>query len=712
MRKVLIGLGVVIVLVVAAAFIVPMFIPTDTYKAEIKERVLAQTGREIDIKGDLKFSILPTLGLKVNDVTFANAPGASTKSMATFKQLIVKLKAIPLISGNVEIDEFQLVEPVINLEVDKAGKPNWVFAKPAPAGQPAGKAPEKKTAEKKAAPPKTGSGGGADISKLKIADLRLIKGKVTYVDRRTGARQQIDNANLSVSLPGISSPLQVKGDLVWNKERLNVELRLDNPQAFSDGSGSPMRLALKSKPVNLTLAGTAKGGKAVAAAGKLAIDVPSVRNLAAWAGNPIAMQGSGLGPMKLSGTLALSENRIALTGVALSLDKITAKGDLAVLTGGKVPTITGKLDVPSLDLNPYLASGGSGGAAKSAGQGGDKKTAAKPAAAPAGGGKGWSRAPINTAALHSVNADLTLSAGGIRYRKIKVDRGQLHVKLAGGRLQAQLQQLQLYGGSGTGVIVLDGSGKGVALSQDFTISKVKAREFLSDAANYSGLSGLGSGKFKVTGRGASQYAIVQSLNGNGSFAFRDGAIKGAALINMICAINPAQLMKGVGKDKETKFSAFDGTYTIRNGVLTVAKYEDMQLKSPLLRLSAKGNSNLPPRTLNFRIEPKIVGTCKGQGGAFSKEGVAVPLFLKGTWDNPSWGIDMAALMKMAPGALKGGVKGAEKTVKGLVKGAKGLKDLNPAAGGKSDKSGEGGKENPAEKIKKGLGGIIGGGKKN
>jgi AsmA protein len=712
MRKVLIGLGVVIVVLVAAAFIVPMFIPTDTYKAEIKERVLAQTGRELNIKGDLKFSVLPTLGLKVNDVTFANAPGASTKNMATFKQLVVKLKAIPLISGNVEIDQFELVEPVINLEVDKAGKPNWVFAKPAAAGAPAAKAPETKAPEKKAAetkaqPAKSASSGGADLSKLKIADLRLVKGRVTYIDHRTGKRQQIDNANLTVALPGVSSPLQVKGNLVWNKERLDVELRLDNPQAFSEGRGSPMRLALKSKPVTLSLAGTAKGGKAVAVGGKLDVAVPSVRNLAAWAGNPIAMQGSGLGPMKLTGTLALSQNQVALTGVALSLDKITAKGDLAVATGGKVPSITGKLDVPSLDLNPYLA--GSGGAAPAGGQAAGKpaakpgaKSGAQTASLPASGGKGWSRQPINTAALHSVNADLTLSAGGIRYQKIKVDRGQLHVKLTGGRLEAQLQQLQLYGGSGSGVIVLDGSGKGVALSETFTISKVKAREFLADAASYSGLSGLGSGAVKVTGRGASQYAIVQSLNGNGSFAFRDGAIKGAALINMVCSINPAQLMQGVGKDKETKFSAFDGRYTIRNGVLTVANYNDMELKSPLLRLSAKGNSNLPPRTLNFRIEPKIVGTCKGQSGAFAKKGVAVPLFLKGTWDNPSWGIDMAALMKMAPDLLKGGAKGAEKTVKGVIEG---VKNIKPGAGGT-------GKGSPAEEIKKGLGGILGGGKKN
>lgn len=711
MRKVLIGLGVVIVLVVAAAFLVPMFIPTDTYKAEIKERVLAQTGREIDIKGDLSFSILPTLGLKVNDVTFANAPGASTKSMATFKQLVVKLKAIPLISGNVEIDEFQLVEPVINLEVDKSGKPNWVFAKPAPAGQPAAKEPAKTAPEKKAAAPKpAGEGGRADLGKFKIADLRLIKGRVTYVDRRSGARQQIDNANLAVSLPGPASPLQVKGDLVWNKERLDIELRLDNPQAFAAGTATPLRLALKSKPINLTLAGSGKGGKAVTVGGKLDVAVPSVRNLAAWAGNPIAMQGSGLGPMKLSGTLAFTENRIALTGVALSLDKITAKGDLAVATAGKVPTISGKLDVPQLDLNPYLAGGGG---TSSGGQAGTKPAAkegaqsgTQTASRPAAGGKGWSRQPIDTAALRSVNADLTLSAGGIRFQKIKVDRGQLHVKLSGGRLEAQLQQLQLYGGSGKGTIVVDGSGKGVGISETFTISNVKAREFLTDAANYSGLSGLGSGTVKVTGRGASEYAIVQSLNGNGSFAFRDGAIKGAALINMVCSINPAQLMKGVGKDQETKFSAFDGLYTIRNGVLTVAKYEDMQLKSPLLRLSAKGTSKLPPQTLDFRIEPKIVGTCKGQGGAFAKKGVAVPLLLKGTWDNPSWGLDMKALMKMGPEALKGGVEGAKDTVKGLIKGAK---EINPAAGGKA-KEGDKGKDSPVDKIKKGIGGVLGGSK--
>jgi len=706
MRKILIGLGVVIVLLVVAAFVVPMFIPTETYKAEIKERVRAATGREITIKGDLKFSILPTLGLKVNDVAFANAPGATTKNMATFKQLIVKLKAIPLISGDVEISQFELVEPVINLEVDKAGRPNWVFSKPAASGAaPAKKAPAAKPKTAKPAASKTaasgGGSGGGDLSKFKIGDVRLVKGSVSYIDRRTGERQLIQNANLTVSMAGVTSPLRVKGDLSWNKEAVTIDMRLDNPQAFSSGAGSPLRLSVRSSPVRLSLGGTAKGGKTIAFGGKLDIDVPSVRKLAAWTGNPIAMKGSGLGPLKLVANLGLSENRIALTKASIKLDKITANGDIAVATGGRVPNVTGKLDVPVLDLNPYV---GGGGDAAPAGTG--KAPATKPgktkaAARPSGGGKGgWNRQPINTAALRTVNADLTLSAGGILYKKIKVDRGQLRVKLAGGRLEVQLQKLKLYGGSGGGIVVLDGRGKVATINQTFAVSKVQARPFLSAAAGFTDLSGLGSGKLKITGGGASQYAIVQSLNGNGSFVLRDGAIRGASLVGMICSFNPAQLMKGVGKGKETKFSEFNGQYTIRKGLLTVADYKNMQLKSPLMRLSAKGNSSLPARNLNFRIEPKIVGSCKGQGSTFAKKGVAVPLFLKGTWDNPRWGIDMAALLKMGP-LGKGGLKGAEKSVKGLIKGIK------PGAGGsKGEKS-----KLPGKDLKKSIGGILGGKKK-
>ncbi len=667
MRKILIGLGAVVVVLIAAAFVVPMFIPTETYKEEIASRVRAATGRDLVIKGDIEFTILPTLGLTVNDVAFSNAPGAASKQMASFKQLVVKLELLPLIGGDIEIDRVVLIEPVINLEVDRQGRPNWDFKKPAKTAlKPT---PQAKQAKPSSAGQAGEKGGGG--SSLKLGDVRLVKGRVSYLDRRTGARQSIEDANLVIALTSLRGPLTIDGSLVWNRQRITVKARVDNPQAVSEGKSSRVTLALRSQPITLTFGGVAKGGKATVLAGRLDLDISSIRKLAAWTGNPIKMAGTGLGPFKVTGALTLSPDRLALSKADIRLDAITAKGNLSILTTGKTPTITAKLDVTKLDLNPYLAGGG--GAAASRSGAGANPTSGKSTATPARPAKGWSRAPINTAPLRMLNADLDLSVGSILYQRIKVGRSRLRIRLNGGRLEANILQLQLYGGSGTGKIVLDARGAVITITETFQLNGLDARPFLRDAAGYDGLSGKGSGANSVTGRGASQYDIVRSLNGAGKFNFRNGAIKGTDFVGMVCSFNSADLMKGIGKGKETRFSRLAGTYTIRGGVLRIAKYEDLQLKSPLLRLAVKGKTSLPARTLDFRIEPKIIGSCKGQGSAFAKKGVVIPLMLGGTWEKPRWTLDLAAILKMDPKDLKKTAKDLRKGVKALIKGKDGEK---------------------------------------
>ena len=92
-----------------------------------------------------------------------------------------------------------------------------------------------------------------------------------------------------------------------------------------------------------------------------------------------------------------------------------------------------------------------------------------------------------------------------------------------------------------------------------------------------------------------------------------------------------------------------------------------------MRLSVKGKTSLPARTLDFRIEPKIIGSCKGQGSAFAKKGVAIPLMLGGTWEKPSWKLDLAAVLKMDPKDLKKITKDLQKGIKSLIKGKDGEK---------------------------------------
>jgi AsmA protein len=123
-KKLIIGFLAVVVLIVAAAFIVPSLIPAETYKSQLLAQVKEATGREARIDGDFKIAILPRVEFVAGKVSFANAKGSKTKNMVSVDRLNVQVALFPLLGGKVEIDAFVLEKPVINLEIDKNGKPN------------------------------------------------------------------------------------------------------------------------------------------------------------------------------------------------------------------------------------------------------------------------------------------------------------------------------------------------------------------------------------------------------------------------------------------------------------------------------------------------------------------------------------------------------------------------------------------------------------
>ena len=127
MKKLLIGVAIVIVLLIAVVVAAPFVIPVDKMTAEVVSRVKAATGRDLKIGGKVSFSIVPVLGVEANDVAFSNPPGAGSPTMAKFAKLQVALKVWPLLRKQVEVDKLVLVDPVIALEVDKQGRPNWQF---------------------------------------------------------------------------------------------------------------------------------------------------------------------------------------------------------------------------------------------------------------------------------------------------------------------------------------------------------------------------------------------------------------------------------------------------------------------------------------------------------------------------------------------------------------------------------------------------------
>lgn len=664
MKKFLIGLAVVVVLLIAAVVAIPFFVPVETFKQQAIAGVKSATGRDLKIDGAVKFSVFPAVAFEANQVSLSNAAGAATKDMVTLAMLRVKVDLIPLLSKNISIDEFVLIDPVINLETDRQGKGNWVFGPPSAASAPAAGSPAKPAA----------AGGGMDLSELKLGDVRLVNGRLTFRDGQTSKTETVENINLKLALPGLDKPFKADGDLAWHSKKISLAAGIASPkQLLVDGKPTALNVKVSGEPLNLAFDGTVKLPAPLTVGGTVDLAVPSIRALAAWAGSPLTTPGMAadktLGALSIKGKVGMNgPTKFSFTDAAIAIDAIKAKGGVEADVTGK-PYVKATLDVDMLDLNPYLPPEPPAGAAKPA----------APAGAPAGQASAakdddWSDAPLDLSALRLANADLGLSVGGIKARKIEVGKSALKVALKDGRMAADLTELNLYKGNGTGRVMLDGSGAGAGVESTFKLANVQVEPLLRDAAGFEKLSGAGALDFAVTGKGRSQRELIGALNGKGAINFADGAIKG---INLAAILrNPVSVITGSSQAAEkTDFSSLAGTYTITNGIV---KNTDLALLSPLLRVGGNGSVDLPKRTVDYRIEGKLAATTQGQGGG-NAAGVTIPVLVKGPWSNLSYQPDMSGLMK-SPGAaidaakelLKGGQSGGTSGGGGIGGALKGI----------------------------------------
>src|SRR5215470_4825516 len=133
MKRVLIGIGTLLVLVVIAIPVAPSFIDWNRYKAEIAAKVREQTGRDIAIDGDISLAVLWTPTLSVHKVRFANIAGGSAPDMASLESLDVRLAFAPLdwLNGAFQVERIELQRPTIVLERLADGRANWQFERPA-----------------------------------------------------------------------------------------------------------------------------------------------------------------------------------------------------------------------------------------------------------------------------------------------------------------------------------------------------------------------------------------------------------------------------------------------------------------------------------------------------------------------------------------------------------------------------------------------------
>ncbi|TFY98439.1 AsmA family protein [Ramlibacter rhizophilus] len=289
---------------------------------------------------------------------------------------------------------------------------------------------------------------------------------------------------------------------------------------------------------------------------------------------------------------------------------------------------------------------------------------------------GADTAAIDLSFLRGFDLAGTLRIGALQARQLKFDKVAATLAVKNGRLDADPVSAELYQGKLAAALSAQAEGNRVALRQ--TLDGIAVGPLLRDAAGKDVLEGRGRLVLDVRSAGGTADAMLRALDGSASLALRDGAIKG---INLAKALRQARAaLRGESRDaafaadraEKTDFSELTASFRIQDGV---ARNDDLDAKSPFLRVTGAGTLDLPRERIDYLAKATVVASSRGQDGRELDElrGLTIPVRLTGPFDDPSYRLELGALAgELAKQQVR---KRVEEQLDKQLGGSKGLGDL-------------------------------------
>jgi AsmA protein len=561
------------------------------------------------------------------------------------------------------VDRVSLTDPVFSLRVDSDGRRSWDMAAVHLPFRFAGASGNSSdfgdliigTAH--AAP--------SEITALSLDDISISNGAVRYNDERNGAWGRFDGINARFSLPALDQPLAGTGSFLADGETFQFKSTLESPADVAARRSSKFALEVSGMPLTFTYDGTVGGDEAV---GTVTANSPSLSALGHWWGTEVSPE-AGDGAVALSAAVNATAKAMYLSNIDLKAGRAAASGKASFEEReGSRPHVAADLKVSGLDVAALplgadlRATAGRGRAVPApsplsldAPTPGDEPSSSsdpqsiddllnRPGPKVKGYTQraGWSSEPIDIKALGLVDADARLALADVTYGRTRIDSAQVSLALKDQVATLQLLDARLYGGSGQGVVRIDATAPQVALTSDITLSGISARPLLADSAQMDWLEGKADVAWKVNGSGATEAQIVQSLAGSSRVAIGNGAVIGFDLGGALNELSEGSVPNfSHDPSKKTTFRSLTGSFTIANGMAT---NNDLKLDSPHLHATGSGSVDLPQRSLDYTVRPKLVANLAGDGGQQNATGIEVPVHITGPWQQPEIRPDIAGAL--------------------------------------------------------------------
>ena len=588
MRFLLRFLLVLVLLVVASGFLLVARINTESNKAGISETVLAATGFELTIGGDLSLSLFPDLSLALTDVRLKNP--AFPQELASTSTAVLSVELTPLLRGQIKIGEISIADLHANYFIDANGSSIWSTG--ATESDAAGRNP-------------SSPGGLTELPTFSVDRLQVDNASIDIQDASNQTRYQIDNLSLDsrdTNLEGRPFSVALQFDYENNGMSAAIPMALtSNVQAdVSNGSFQFSDLQLSITPMLVTGAITVSGFPADPIyEGSLAAEDFDVITLleSLYLKEPGPAAGFGLDAdrmLSFSARFNGTAQRATLSDFDLNFASSLIETDAEVrLATDLAPlNISYNVNAGSLDLSAFFA---------------EQLPAAEE-----------TPTELTEAAQYQPQAELPVELissisllGGISVESVTINDLQLQdvnvfTNVEDGVLDIEVPPVSLFEGSAQGTIRLSTRGGAPELEFTQTISNANLSELTPLVTRFSAVNGFLQAESSYTATGDTVEAMLDSLTGNSAFSITNNSVDIGVIkqvFTAIAALSPNGEAIQQWPDV-IRFSDMSGYLILEDGLNS---QQEVRLRMDNFDISGSGRIDLDAQSFDYDLLYTVLG---------------------------------------------------------------------------------------------------------
>jgi uncharacterized protein involved in outer membrane biogenesis len=608
-RAALITGGVFLALALLVAFIAAIW-DWNWFRGPMARLASARMHREVTISGNLNvhlWSWNPTATLE--GVHIANPTWAGRGRMADIARIAVRIRLLPLFTGNLDLRRLEFDDPRATLWRDASGRATWDFSDGKQGGAPLRLPPIRNFI--------------INDGDLKIQDdIRKLTftGSINAHEQQGGQTHGFEMSGQG-ALNAQPFTLQVTGGPLLNIDRnkpypFDADIRAGQTYVTAKGAVP--------KPFDLGhfyMDATSRGPDLADLYGLTGVALPNTP------------------PYNLHARLTRSDHIYRLDKIGGRVGSSDLSGEVEVDSGRPRTMLQADLTTRSLnfpDLGALFGGAPKVGPVASTTQ----KVVAQHLAAE---NRIFPDTTLNTHKIRSIDADVTYKAASIHNAPVNLTSGSTRVKLNDGLLRAEPLALGLPQGKIAGFVQLDARQATPTTQVDLRLSNAKLESlFPFKFQGGTPFAGTVVGRAQLTGMGDSVHKAFASADGRVMVVSPGGEIR-----QSIAELMGVDVIKGLGllnsKSRQTTpIRCAVANFQAKKGVLTATQ---MVFDTDPVLVSGGGSINLDTERLAFRVQghPKkfqlvrllvpidVEGPIRGpslrleKGQAFAQGGIAVAL---------------------------------------------------------------------------------------